>query len=223
MRASAYVTDDTLDARCDEWLRTVRSSVRSRPGFQVAPQRCALLVVDMLHYFASAQGRAYLPASSAIVPRIGRLLEAWRQAGALVVFTRHCHDGKHDTGMLGRFFSDYIRDKQPESTILPSLCPTVSEAVIRKTTYDAFWQTPLEEILRQRGITQVLVTGVLTHMCCETTARAAFVRGYEVFVAADATASSQERLHVGSLLSMADCVAIITSTQEVLERCHITP
>ena len=89
--------------------------------------------------------------------------------------------------------------------------------MVRKTTYDAFLNTELEDILGSAGVDQVLVTGVLTHMCCETTARSAFCRGFEVYVAADATASSREELHLGSLVSMADSVAVIVGSEEVLE------
>lgn len=223
MRSVNYATPETLDAKTHEWLQLVRSSVHERPGLKVVPERCALLVIDMLHYFAAPDGRAYLPASASIVPRVRSLVDAWRQAGGTLVFTRHCHDGTHDLGMLGKFFLDYIRNGELESTLIPALEPLATETVLRKTTYDAFFGTALQETLERRHITQVLVTGVLTHMCCETTARSAFVRGFEVFVPADATATSQERLHVGSLLGMADSVAVITSTQEVLERCLPTP
>ncbi len=94
------------------------------------------------------------------------------------------------------------------------------EFVLRKTTYDAFLGTDLEAILRSRKIDQVLVTGVLTHMCCETTARSAFCRGFQVHVAADATAASNEERHIGSLLAMADSVAIVESTGEILKQCR---
>lgn len=197
----------------------MRSQVRSRPNLVLHPDECALLVVDMINYFAHPQGRAYLPASDIPTANISLLLATWRRRRAPVFFTRHCHEGSHDLGMLGRFFSDYIRAGHPESEIIPSLAPQTGETTIRKTTYDAFFDTNLTEALREAGAGQVLITGVLTHMCCETTARAAFVRGFEVYVPADACASSCERLHVGSLLSMADSVAVIMSTEEVLEQC----
>jgi nicotinamidase-related amidase len=171
----------------------------------------------MLRYFADPAGRCYLPAASAVVPRIAALLRAFREAGGLVVFTRHGHRGAGDLGMLGKFFSDYIREGEPDAAIVPALKPAPGEPVVRKTTYDAFLGTPLEETLLEYEIEQVVVTGVLTHMCCETTARAAFCRGFEVYVPVDAVASSSEERHLGSLLSMADAVAVVTSTAEVLE------
>jgi isochorismate hydrolase len=56
-------------------------------------------------------------------------------------------------------------------------------------------------------------------MCCETTARSAFCRGFEVYVGADATASSSEERHLQSLLAMADSVAVILGSGEILDRC----
>lgn len=219
MRTDAYVTAETLPGRTRAWLRRVRRAVPPRPHLQIEPRRAALLVIDMVRYFADPAGRCFLPAALAIQGRIAALLAAWRGFGGTVVFTRHGHEGPHDLGMLGRFFSDHIRAGKPESEIVPALAPAPGEAVLRKTTYDAFLGTPLEPLLRERGASQVVVSGVLTHMCCETTARSAFCRGFEVYAPADALAASDEQRHVASLLSMADAVAIVLSAAEVIARC----
>jgi len=60
---------------------------------------------------------------------------------------------------------------------------------------------------------------VLTHMCVETTARSAFCRGFEAYVPVDAVASTNEDRHLSSLLNMADSVAVMLDTKEVLEAC----
>jgi isochorismate hydrolase len=219
MRTASYVTEETLGGRTRAWLKTVRSAVSARPHLTLDPARCGLLVVDMLNYFATPGQRCYLPATAAITPRISALLTGWRQMGAPVLYTQHCHKGAEDLGMLGLFFSDHIHAGQPEAEIIPALAAGPGEPVLPKTTYDAFLDTPLASMLQQRGCSQLLVTGVLTHMCCETTARAAFCRGFEVYVAADAMASSSEKLHLNSLLAMADSVAVVMSTAEVLKRC----
>jgi len=220
MRTTDYVNIGSLAEKTTSWLGRVRESVPERSHFLIDPSRCVLLVIDMVHYFADPAGRCYLPATGAITGRIRQLLEAWRRCGSTVVFTRHGHMGDHDLGMLGRFFSDYIRAEEPESEIISSLAPQPDEVVFRKTTYDAFLNTPLTALLTKRGIEQVLITGVLTHMCCETTARSAFCRGFEVYVPADATASHCEEQHLGSLLAMADSVAVVMSTEEILKRCE---
>lgn len=181
------------------------------------PDKCALLVVDMLRYFADPGGRVYLPSTRAVIPAIRKLLHHWRDLGGTVVFTQHCHQGPEDLGMLGKFFGDYISCGEEDSKIIEELSPVEGEKVIRKNTYDSFYGTGLEEYLESRSAEQVLITGVLTQMCCETTARSAFVRGFEVHVAADALTTSSERLHVNSLLGMATCCAVITRSSRILE------
>ena len=136
------------------------------------------------------------------------------------MFTQHCHRGPEDLGMLGKFFSDYIRAGEPDAEIIAELAPRPTEPVVQKTTYDAFWNTDLHEILEFRGIDQVVITGVLTHMCCETTARSAFCRVFEVYVPSDGVSSSTEAHLVSSLRAMADAVVMIMSPEEILERCR---
>jgi bifunctional isochorismate lyase/aryl carrier protein len=221
-RAGAYVTPATLPTRAEAWLAEVRAAVRPRPHLVVDPRRCALLVVDLVRYFAHPDGDAWLPAVEAILPNVLRLTEAWRRAGGLTVYTRHGHDGPHDLGMLGLFYSDYIEWETPAAQLVDVLTPGTGDLVLRKRTYDAFHGTDLEQELRSRGIDQVLVAGVLTHMCCATTARSAFVRGFETYLAVDATASSTEEFHRAALLTLADSVAILHSTDEVLARCAAT-
>lgn len=216
MRVSDYV-GDKLDIHASRWLEEIRALVPPRPQLRLESGRSALLVIDMVSYFASPKGRCYLPASKSIVQRIKALLALFRAHQRPVVYTRHGHEGGRDLGMLGRFFSDYIRAGEPDSEVIGELLPGPDEAVILKTTYDAFLNTAMEDELRKNAVEQVLLTGVLTHMCCETTARSAFCRGFEVFVPVDAVASSNEALHRNSLLSMADCVAVLTSVREVVE------
>lgn len=216
MRTQSYAGAESLERQAQRWLEEIRASVAPRPHLRPRINKCTLLVIDMLQYFAHPSGRCYLPASTPIIANIAALVGAWRNAGGALAYTRHCHRGEHDLGMLGRFFSDYIRCGEPDAEIVPELEPRPGEPIFRKTTYDAFMDTPLQSFLEEREVQQVMITGVLTHMCCETTARSAFCRGFEVYVPVDAVASSTEELHYHSLLSMADSVAVMMSTREVL-------
>ncbi|NOQ21105.1 MAG: isochorismatase family protein [Candidatus Aegiribacteria sp.] len=215
MYTEPFVTPDNIDDKLSEWLARIEKHTHPRPHLTLKADKCALIVVDMLHYFADPGGRVYLPSTRAIIPRIAMLLKHWRRIGGTVVYTRHCHSGSEDLGMLGRFFSDYIRCGKKESEIISDLSPLPGERVLRKNTYDAFYNTGLDEFLRSRSVEQVLVTGVLTQMCCETTARSAFVRGYEVYIPADAVATSSEELHIGSLMNLASGFAVITDASSI--------
>ncbi len=218
MRAERYVVPGTIQAKSDEWLGHIRGIVRPRSDLILKPEKCALLIIDMVRYFAHPGGRGYLPASDAVTPRIAALLHLWRSLGGLVIFTRHCHMNADDLGMLGKFYTDHINCDERDSHLIGELSPLKDERVFRKDTYDSFYGTGLEEYLRASGIEQVLVTGVLTQLCCETAARSAFVRGFEVYLAADAMATTTEELHLGSLLGLASGFAVIGDTAEILEK-----
>lgn len=215
MYTEPFVTPDNIDDKLSDWLTRIERFTYPRPNLILKPNMCALMIVDMLQYFADPGGRVYLPSTRVIIPNIVALLEYWRGISGTVVFTRHCHSGPDDLGMLGKFFSDFIRCGKKESEIIPELSPLPDERVFRKNTYDSFYNTALEEYLRELNIEQVLVTGVLTHLCCETTARSAFVRGFEVYIAADALTSSTEELHIGSLLGLANGFAVVSDTASI--------
>ena len=89
--------------------------------------------------------------------------------------------------------------------------------LIQKTQYDAFYNTKLDEALKERGITHTVICGVMTHLCCETTARSAFVRGYEVWFTVDGTATYNRDFHMGTLRSLAHGFVTPVLVGEVVE------
>lgn len=88
--------------------------------------------------------------------------------------------------------------------------------IIEKSRYDAFFMTPLEENLRKLEVSQVVICGVLTHLCCETTARSAFMRGFEVYFTVDGTATYNEDFHRAALLNLAHGFAHLVRVRDIL-------
>jgi isochorismate hydrolase len=95
------------------------------------------------------------------------------------------------------------------------LDPT-SSILLKKRQYDAFYQTNLAKMLRSQAVKQVVICGVMTHLCCETTARSAFVRGFKVFFTIDGTATYREDFHRATLLNLAHGVATPVLVDEIL-------
>lgn len=89
------------------------------------------------------------------------------------------------------------------------------DEVIDKSTYSAFYNTKLQDLLVERGVKEVIVSGVMTNVCCETTAREAFLRGYRVFFSTDATAAVDEELHVGTLRNLAFAFAYMVDCKRL--------
>ncbi len=210
-----------LELAAARWLADLRGRVPARPGLGLDPLCCALLVVDAQRHFLDPAGRAFLPAAPAVVPRIAELVAAFRHRGSPVLFTRHGHP-EGAPGLFGRFYRDYLRVGEEDWQFLPTLAPAPGEPVIDKASYDAFLGTDLEARLQALGVSQVLLVGVQTHLCCDTTARAAFCRGLEVHLPVDALASKTEDLHLGALRGLVDGVALVHDTKEVLSLCNST-
>ncbi|KAI3694557.1 hypothetical protein L1987_77524 [Smallanthus sonchifolius] len=160
------------------------------------PKTSVLLVIDMQNYFSTI--------AKPIIESITSTIHTCRRASIPVIFTRHCHKSPADYAMLGEWWNnDLIIDGTSESELMPDLGRREEEVVVEKNTYSAFRGTGLEERLKEMGVEEVIVTGVMTNLCCETTAREAFVRGFRVFFSTDATATSSEDLHQATLKNMA--------------------
>lgn len=191
-------------------------SDRKASASELHPSTSALLVVDMQRYFLDQGSHAYLPMAAAITRNVRGLIDAYRGASRPVIFTRHALLEGEDPGAMGRWWGDVLRVSDPMSQMAAGMEPLEGETVLRKTQYSAFIGTDLEVSLRDLGIRQLVVAGVQTHLCCEGTARDAFMRGYDVFIVLDATASKTEELHIAALRTLAHGFAVPVTTEEVL-------
>ena len=177
-------------------------------AFALERGACALLIIDMQRDFlepggfGSALGNDVLQLRGCIAPN-QRLLAAWRALGWPVMHTREGHRADlsdlppskkargraaltiGDRGPMGRIL---VRGEAGHD-IIPELAPRSGEPVIDKPGKGAFYATDLEAMLRHRRITQLVVTGVTTEVCVNTTVREANDRGFECLVPADCVGS----------------------------------
>ncbi len=156
---------------------------------------------------------------AAVLPTVQRLVAAFRDAKRPVIFTRHVHHPDHlDSGIMAWWWDDMCLEGSPESEIHPELAPTPHEKVIFKHRYSAFYNTDLETVLRCLKIEDLVISGVMTNMCCESTARDAYYRDYRVFFVADGTGAINEEMHLASLMNLAFGFAAVTTAAVVEER-----
>lgn len=208
-----YFTFESIDRRSREMLGQLEE-FRQRHRVALLPETLALLVLDMQRYFLDKTSHAYVPSAEAIVPRIEELLAAFSRRGLLVAFTRHLNSAE-DAGRLAQWWQELITGENPLSELTPEL-EARAGVVIQKSQYDAFYKTRLEEVLKARGVGQLVICGVMAHLCCETTARSAFVRGFEVLFTIDGTATYNEGFHRATLLNLAHGFAYPVLVEEVL-------
>lgn len=208
---------------CDhlqQWMKEIKPF--NTHVMRLRPERACLLVIDMQNEFLREQGAIFFHYAAEIVPNVKRILLAARRAAIPVVFTAHAHaDPRVDGGMTAEWWPEIRKGRcLIEGTsgveIIRGLRPLKGEKVIRKHRYSAFYNTDLEITLRGMKVTDLVITGVLTNVCCESTARDAFFRDFRVFFPADATATSEPELHLGSLKSLAYAFAYVTTTQQLL-------
>ena len=212
-----YVTQETIAAKTAEWLKRIRPY--NQHDLTLNVRRSALLVVDMQTFFLDPDSPTFTCGGLAILPAIKRMIEAFRGAERPVIYTRHVHHPDDlDSGIMGWWWPGKCIEGTPESEIHPDIAPLPNEKVVFKHRYSAFYNTDLETILRCLKVEDVVITGIMTNMCCESTARGAYYRDYRVFFPADGTGSVIEEMHVASLLNLAFGFASVTTCESLLEQ-----
>jgi biuret amidohydrolase len=184
-------------------------TVKAQPfAFSFEVGHTALVIIDMQRDFVEPGGFGETLGNDvgllrAIIPTVQAVLQAWREVGGLVVHTRESHlpdlsdcpPAKRnrgaptlrigDAGPMGRI----LVQGEPGNAIIPELAPIEGEVVLDKPGKGAFYATALGDILTQGGITQLIVMGVTTEVCVQTTLREANDRGYDCLLIEDGTES----------------------------------
>lgn len=196
----------------------------------IAPSRTALLLIDMQVDFAATNGASAkqghdMAAAQAAVAQATVLADAARAAGVRCIFVRLLTQPNGETPFLKEW-----QARRGQSDDMP-LCqegtrgaefvgpmPRPGEDVISKTRYGAFTDTNLAGLLRGHGIDTLVLAGLTTECCIDTTARDAFERDFHVVIATDAVAAYEPLLHTAALraleinlVTLADCATIQAS------------
>ena len=206
-----------------------RKAYSSNPSFRVKHERCALLVIDMQDEFVRPGWTPFwVPETTRRVPQIKRLLELCRKSDVPVIFTAFSKTNNYldrpasGDSMPNRFPGvpsnrAFFRDGK----VWHELSPKPDEIVIYKPSYGAFYDTPLETILKRMGKDTVILCGTLTNYCVGTTARQAYERGFKVIVGADATATDDADLQKAELRTLRKGFAMVLSTDQIVQKLRV--
>lgn len=198
------------------------------PDFPLVPARTALINVDMQRCFVEGSPLAS-PDGLALVERVNSLTAACRQAGILVVHTRvWMRPDRSSLGVMGELVPPFIvglytAGAEP-AELHSALVVEEADVIVDKPRYGAFFCTDLEPILRSSGIDTVIISGIATNVCCDTTAREAAQRDFRVFFLSDGTATkemagvSAQELHGATLASLSMVFAQIATVDEIFEK-----
>lgn len=208
----------------EEWVtaRAREAYEHGRASFSVSAERSALLIIDMQDEFVRPGWSPYwVPAATRMAPRLRALVDHCRASGVPVVWTifDNTHRGldrPHSLRLLPQSDTDWHRPTPAQ--VWPEMGRRGDEILIRKPSYGAFYDTPLDTILRNLGRDTVIVTGTLTNYCCGTTARQAYERGYQVVFGADVTATDDESRQEPELAVLRKGFALVLTADEIVEQ-----
>ncbi|MEY2855375.1 MAG: hypothetical protein RL030_2507 [Pseudomonadota bacterium] len=196
--------------------------------FSLTPARTALINVDLQNCFVEGSPIS-APDGVAVLDRINGLATACRAAGILVIHTSHVlRPDRSNTGVLGETAPPVragILDRGSESAALHSrLFIDARDVLLEKPRFGAFHGTDLELVLRNRNVDTVIICGIATNICCETTAREAMVRDFRVFFLSDGTATlgmgnaSAAELQKATLATLGFLFAQVLTVDEMIRR-----
>lgn len=191
----------------------------------VDPRRAALVVIDMVPFFVEESGYC-----RGILPNIIRLADTLRTAGGAVAWVVPGADQPHPD-LTREFFGEDVAELFRASggagpipgRVWAGLSPQAKDLYFEKSAYSAFFpgSSDLPAVLRARGIDTVLITGTLTNICCESSARDACASGFRVIFIADGTAARRDQDHnaalhniyrsFGDVRTTADAIALLSA------------
>jgi len=216
---------------------------RNAAPLTLDPNTTALVLIDMQEYFldpASPFSRAceaVVPGvlshfqergRGVVEPSLRRLLDVFRARGLRVVYTTVASELPDGSDLMPIFRERNAANRaavgdaaippraDPWARIVRSLEPQPGELVVNKTTYGTFSSTGLDHRLRALGISSLVVGGVVTNVCVETTARDAADRGYQVVLLDDGCAAFSPEIHDATMLSFQGPFGRVRRTDEVL-------
>ncbi len=192
---------------------------------QVDPKQTAVLVVDIQNDFCAAGGTfdrsgKDLTFMRSVVPKVGSFLREVRHSGAKVIWIK--------MSLADQWIGDPWRVNLVRRDLL-SICvpgtwgedyyeirPAPGDIEVAKYRYSAFVGTNLELILKRLGIKTLIMTGMATNVCVESTARDAFMRDFYVVFLEDCLAAGTREAHEASLRTLGDSFGFVTSSSEVV-------
>jgi len=146
------------------------------------PRRTAVIVVDMQNDFIKPSGKLYAHGSEKIIEPIRSVLEKARRSEATIIYTMDWHE-KDDPEF--EVWGEHALANTWGAEVVDELKPLGDEILVRKPSYDAFYGTSLDHILRTRGLKTLIMMGVIANICVLHTAGSAAMRGYELVVPVD--------------------------------------
>ena len=209
----------------EQILKQVKESyTNGEVKFEFSAGKSALLVIDMQEEFVKPNSSPYwVPEATKQIPKIKKMIEHCRRIKIPVIFTVFSKTHQYmDRPVSGKFmpnrYSKYDLKYFIEGKVCDELKPLDDEIVIHKPSYGAFYDTPLETILKNLGKETIIICGTLTNYCCGMTARQGYERSFKVVFGSDITATDDPDMQEPELKVLRKGFALVLSSNEIVER-----
>ncbi len=218
MQKTRYFTETLISKKAESIFQKLEKNIDLHND-QLIPKSTALLILDMQKFFHDIKSHAFIPSAKAIIKPIISLTNLFIINNLSIITTKHINT-KENAKQMDNWWRDILTEESEFSQLVTEFDIPQAELII-KSQYDAFFNTNLNDILQKNNIEQVIITGVMTHLCCESTARSAFVRGYNVFFPIDGTATYNEEFHYATLANLAHGFANITLIENLIKAINV--
>jgi len=198
MKKEKYFSYRNINKKASGLLRKLNDLDHKEQEFIF--DKSALLVLDMQNYFTDKDSHAFIPSVDAIIGNINRLILKFESGNRPIIITQHFNNVA-EGGMMLKWWNDYIK-KGTNYFNVDRRIKVQNIKIIEKQFYDAFFNTELDLSMKEKSVQQVVICGVMTHLCCDSTARSAFMRNYQVFFTVDGTATYLESFHNSTIVNL---------------------
>lgn len=197
-------------------LPTAAELPTNKVNWTFEPERAALLIHDMQEYFLNFWGENS-EMMQQVVANIAKIRAYCKEHNIPVYYTAQPKEqSDEDRALLNDMWGPGLTRSPEQQRIVSELSPDEADTVLVKWRYSAFHRSPLEQMLKETGRNQLLITGVYAHIGCMTTATDAFMRDIKPFFIADALADFTRDEHLMSLKYVAGRSGRVVMTDELL-------
>lgn len=197
-------------------LPTALDLPENKVDWAFEPARAALLIHDMQEYFLNFWGDDS-EMMETVVANIAALRDFCKKNGIPVYYTAQPKEqSDEDRALLNDMWGPGLTRSPEQQRVIAALAPDTQDTVLVKWRYSAFHRSPLEQMLKETGRNQLIITGVYAHIGCMTTATDAFMRDIKPFFVADALADFSRDEHLMSLKYVAGRSGRVVMTDELL-------